>query len=135
MSMEKDEQTRIEITTENLKDYLPKGWFVINEKQSAGLLAELQKELPIGHLLYGKSLKVIADRDEATDDILCQDENNLKRFIVIHLTWSGKTEKSITCPYVECDGSFNDFLEYEISMSSSTKTRQAIQAIYLKINQ
>ena len=30
MSMEKDEQTRIEITTENLKDYLPKGWFVIN---------------------------------------------------------------------------------------------------------
>ena len=40
---------------------LPKGWFPVNPKQSIGLFEELQRELPQGHILYNKAVKVIAD--------------------------------------------------------------------------
>jgi hypothetical protein len=106
------------VTVKNLNDDLPKGWFITNGKDASALLTELQKELPQGHLLFGQSVKVIANRQGATDDILCQYENDLTHFTVIHLTWSGKTEKSVDLPFVECDGNFNDFIKYENTFSS-----------------
>lgn len=57
---------------------LPEGWFYATPEEQKSLWQELKKELPEGHLLFNKSVQVIAHRDGATDDILCQhlDEPN-----------------------------------------------------------
>ena len=100
------------MTKEQLLSLLPKGWFVSDTEKAIQLYKELQGELPEGHILYKKEVFVLAHR-EGTDDILCQHKDDKTHFTVIHLTWSGKEEVDTKHPYVECDGSFNDFLEYE----------------------
>ena len=90
---------------------LPQGWFPSNLTKAMQLYKELQRELSNGHILYEKAVKVIAHREDS-DDILCQHENNKTRFTVIHLTWSGKEEDK-KYPFVEFDGDFNDFLNYD----------------------
>ncbi len=95
-------------------DYkLPAGWFPVDEEDSVRLHAELQRELPAGHILYRKAVTVVADRDGATDDILCRHDDDPSRFTVVHLTWSGTAEYGTDYPSVECDGDFDTFLEYE----------------------
>jgi len=97
---------------ETKEQLLPKGWFVSDAEKAIQFYNELQRELPKGHILYRKEVCVIAHRG-ATDDILCQHKDDKTHFTVIHLTWSGKEEKGTDYPYVEYDGNFNDFLEYE----------------------
>ena len=101
------------INDKNIMLDLPKGWLPPNSEKAVQLYKELQKELPDGHILYNKAVTVVAHR-EGTDDILCQYKDDETHFTVIHLTWSGKKEVDKGYPYVECDGSFNDFLEYDI---------------------
>ena len=96
------------------QEHLPLGWYLSDSKKAMGLHKELQKELPAEHLLYNKDVNVIAHR-EGTDDILCQHKDDVAHFTVIHLTWYGKEEIDRDHPYVECDGNFNDFLNYEKS--------------------
>ena len=93
-------------------DQLPDGWFASPQDHAESLVAELARELPTGHLLDGVAVSVVAHRD-GTDDILCWHHNDLARFTVIHLSWLGRTEINSQHPTVECDGSFDDFLEYE----------------------
>ena len=97
------------------KEILPEGWYYATSEESKSLWEELQKELPPGHLLFEKPVKVIAHRDGATDDILCQHLNEMNRYTVIHLTWSMSREIDEGYPAVEVDGSFADFLDYEES--------------------
>ena len=91
---------------------LPEGWYtsVGDEKEYRTL--ELNRELPKGHLLFGKKVEVVAHR-EGTDDILCRHHDEAHRFTVIHLSWIGKTEINAQHPWVEVDGTWNDFLDYE----------------------
>jgi hypothetical protein len=95
-------------------DKLPKGWFPTDPKRAETFQAELQRELPNGHLLKGRTVLILAHR-EGTDDILCQHIDEPDRFIVVHLSWIGKTEINAQHPFVEVDGSFDDFLAYESS--------------------
>ncbi len=97
----------------SLQDSLPEGWYEATPQESDHYYNELQIELSEGHLLYSCDVSVVAHRDGATDDILCQYENELDRFIVIHLTWKQGEETSPHFPSVEVDGTFADFLEYE----------------------
>ena len=97
------------------KKALPEGWYYATSEESKALWIELQKELPPGHLLFEKPIKVIAHRDEATDDILCEHIDKTHHYTVIHLTWSMSREVDERHPTVEMDGSFEDFLEYEKS--------------------
>lgn len=103
----------------NLPGTLPEGWFSSSREESANLHRELLRELPSGHLLYGKAVKVVAHR-KGSDDILCRHEDNGKRFTVIHLTWSGREEWDENHPYVERDGGFDDFLDYEREFLNKT---------------
>jgi hypothetical protein len=96
-------------------DRLPEGWFVSDPETSADMEQELVRELPPGHLLDGKAVRVVAHR-MGTDDILCQHLADPLRFTVIHLTWIGRTEIDHQHPCVEADGSFEDFLAYERMM-------------------
>ena len=78
----------------------PKGVFVykepwsdISEYPSSHKLAlenQLTAEIGIGHILSNKMIDVIAKREDC-DDILVTAE---KRYFVVHLTWTGKTEKT-----------------------------------------
>lgn len=95
------------------KTSLPEGWFYATPEEQKSLWKELKKELPAGHLLFNKSVQVIAHRDGATDDILCQHLDEPNRYTVVHLTWSMKREIDARYPPVEVDGSFADFIAYE----------------------
>lgn len=97
---------------------LPEGWFRSEGEVAVALHAELQRELPPGHLLFEKAVAVIAHR-EGTDDILCRDVTNPSRFTVVHLSWSGREEINSLHPIVEVDGEFKDFLEYDASCGMS----------------
>ncbi len=96
-----------------MKKTLPAGWFPASEAESKALYAELQKELPCGHLLFGVDVEVIGHRDGATDDVLVRHVNQANRYTVVHLTWSGQQEGDPSHPWVEMDGSWEDFLAYE----------------------
>jgi hypothetical protein len=87
------------------------GWFVSSPETAASMERELLAELCEGHLLKDRTVKIIANR-HGTDDVLCWHVNEPDRFTVIHLTWSGAEEVN-DHPWVEADGSFDDFLAYE----------------------
>ncbi len=93
---------------------LPEGWFPSSSDIANTIHTELIKELPPGHILFQVKVKVVAHRD-GTDDILCQHLENKGRYTVVHLSWLGRREINSEHPYVEMDGSFEDFLEYEKS--------------------
>jgi hypothetical protein len=95
------------------QENLPEGWFIAEADESARLHNELQRELPTGHVLKGVPVLVVAHRDCATDDVLCQHQNNVLRFTVVHLTWKMSEEISPKFPLVTVDGCFEDFLKYE----------------------
>ena len=73
--------------------------------------------MPDGHFLEGVTVSVVAHRD-STDDILCWHRDDTSRFTVVHLSWRGRTEIDSKYPAVECDGSFDDFLDYERRFSA-----------------
>jgi hypothetical protein len=98
---------------EILPESLPERWFFASPEESAFLWNELQKELPIGHILFHIPLKIIATQNYVTDNILCKHLSEPDRYTVVHLTWSTKTETNEKFPTVEVDGSFEDFLNYE----------------------
>ena len=95
-----------------LSEDLPEGWYCSDEKTAQELYAELMRELPPGHTLFGVPVEVVAHR-QGTDDILCRHRANPTRFTVIHLSWIGKQEIDSKHPHVENDGDFASFLQYE----------------------
>jgi hypothetical protein len=92
---------------------LPEGWYYPDPDDTQQLLAELQRELPSGHLLYNIAVEVFAWREHATDDVLFRHRHQPERFTVIHLSWSGRTEINAQHPTVEFDGLFTEFLAQE----------------------
>lgn len=91
---------------------LPEWYYYPDAKEAAHLDAELQRELPEGHLLFGVPIEPFAARD-GTDDVLFRHRDEPTRFTVIHLTWIGKTEINAEHPTVEFDGTFEGFLAHE----------------------
>ncbi len=90
---------------------LPAGWFPSDELQARSFHAELVREVPPGHLLRGRRVEVVAHRS-ATDDVLCRHLEEPGRFTVVHLSWRGREEVDERYPFVELDGSFEDFLAH-----------------------
>ena len=65
-----------------------------------GLARELKLEVGSGHPLYSKSIRALAvarDRDDVLFEI---GEGVGIQWAVVHLTWSGKTESSPSCPRI-----------------------------------
>lgn len=82
---------------------LPAGWHYPTEEEARGLHAELQREVPPGHLLFEVPVEVFAYRRDC-DDVLFRHQNQPERFTVIHLTWIRKREINAEHPTVCCDG-------------------------------
>jgi hypothetical protein len=91
---------------------LPQGWFWPDTDETHSLHAELQRELPPGHILYGVPVITFATR-RGIDDVLFRHRDEPDRFTVIHLSWLGRTEINAEHPTVEFDGSFSEFLAEE----------------------
>lgn len=89
---------------------LPEGWEYPDAEEAAGLYAELQRELPQGHLLYGVEVETFAAA-VGNDDTLFRHINGPERFTVVHLTWLGKTEINARHPTIDFDGTYVEFLE------------------------
>ena len=100
-------------TTPTFHPSLPAGWFYPDAEEARRLLAELQRELPPGHLLDGVPVDVFAWRQGATDDVLFRHCDMPERFTVVHLSWLGRSEVDAQHPTVEFDGSFAEFLAEE----------------------
>jgi hypothetical protein len=91
---------------------LPLGWEYPDSDWAASLDAELQRELPPGHPLYGCRVEVFAAR-EGDDDTLLRHLDDPGRFTVVHLTWLGREEINAQHPWVEFDGTLAEFLDRE----------------------
>jgi hypothetical protein len=91
---------------------LPLGWMYPDPDWADSLHAELLRELPPGHLLFGRRGKLIATRG-GTDDVLFQHSDEPGRFTVVHLTWLGRQEIDAQHPWVEFDGDFAGFVAWE----------------------
>lgn len=64
---------------------LPEPW----QWTMVDLTPQLQKELPLGHVLYGKSVKTLARRNDS-DDVLFEIIETPCRYAIVHLTWSNR---------------------------------------------
>ena len=92
---------------------LPGGWYWSDQERSEKLEAELRTEMIPEHVVYAKNIKVIADGDGATDDILCKHVDEEDLYTVVHLTWRMKPEINSSHPSIVVHGTFEDFLNHE----------------------
>jgi hypothetical protein len=88
------------------------GWRYPDSAAAQGLHAELQRELPPGHLLFERAVEVVAYREDQ-DDVLLRHVNEPDRFTVIHLTWGRMREIDAEHPSVCFDGTFEEFFAAE----------------------
>jgi hypothetical protein len=92
---------------------LPEGWVRTSGDRARRLVEELQRELPPGHALSHVPIETFADRDGASDDVLFRRVDNPARFVVVHLTWRGRTEIDPRWPCVVFEGTFEEFVDYD----------------------
>src|SRR5438552_13066186 len=88
------------------------GWYYPEPAAAQSLHAELQRELPPGHLLFGRAVETVAFRQDQ-DDVLFRHLDLSDRFTVIHLTWIRKREIDARHPSVCFDGTFDEFVAGE----------------------
>lgn len=88
---------------------LPAGWISVDSSEERRvLLAELRRELPVGHCLEGLSLQALG-QSEKNDDVLFVHRGASERVYVVHLTW--KTETHPDWPHTSTFASLKDFLD------------------------
>jgi hypothetical protein len=92
---------------------LPEGWYYPDSTMAQSLYAELQRELPPGHLPVGCEVETFAWRRGATDDVLFRHTREPQKFTMIHLTWLGRTEINAKHPTVGFDGTLEGFVAEE----------------------
>jgi hypothetical protein len=78
--------------------------------QPEPLIRELEKEVSDGHILFGKKVEIVARRRD-TDDVLLRLSDNSGCYAVVHLTWSGKKERSPKWPITTVFSSWEEFVD------------------------
>ncbi len=91
---------------------LPEGYVYPDATEAAHFHAELLRELPSNHPLFGVPLQTFA-ACEGSDDTLFQYRGNSQRFVLVHLTWLGRTEINEDHPGILFTGTFAEFLQRE----------------------
>ena len=74
---------------EVLKSFMNDQWWLISKRMSESLNKELEKELSLKHILYGKEAVAVARRED-NDDVIFWIKY-LNKFAVVHLTYSKET--------------------------------------------
>jgi hypothetical protein len=70
------------------------------------LEAELRRECPDGHVLFGLQVKFIAGRQDCDDFLVSLGDG---RVAIVHLTWSAET--NLLYPHTEIYADLNDWAE------------------------
>jgi hypothetical protein len=91
---------------------LPLGWEYPEPDEAAARHAELKRELPSGHILFGIPVETFASRI-GDDDTLFRHLGDPDRFTLVHLTWLGREEINAEHPSVDFDGTLAEFLTRE----------------------
>jgi hypothetical protein len=66
-------------------------WWPVSAEQDAATVAELRREMPTGHILYGRTVQTVGHRQDC-DDILFYLGDSAPRFAVVHLTYAQETK-------------------------------------------
>lgn len=82
---------------------LPEPWYL----SSVDLTEQLFREISKNHILFAKSLKTIARRQDK-DDVLFQIENDQFKYVVEHLTWSKTQQPDKRWPTAKLYKDWND---------------------------
>jgi len=65
-------------------------WWPVPPEQDAGTVAELHREMPAGHVLFGRSVLAVGRRQDC-DDVLFYLGDTTPQFAVVHLTYARET--------------------------------------------
>jgi hypothetical protein len=84
-------------------------WKPVNEFGEA-LVAELQREISEGHILCGVSILAVVRRAD-NDDVLFVTNDPSKPLAVVHLTWTGKSERAPYWPRTTIYEGWQDWIE------------------------
>ena len=95
-----------------VRPLLPAGYFYPDAEAAARLHAELLRELPSDHPLFGVPLETFAAR-EGNDNTLFRYRGNPRLFALVHLTGLGATEINEHHPEIVFNGTFEAFVERE----------------------
>ena len=87
---------------------LPQGWIPASGESATKLVAELHRELPASHQLYGRQVHAVARRQDR-DDVLFRSLSDDGPVFCVHLTWSVETDPK--WPWTETYDGYDDFLE------------------------
>jgi hypothetical protein len=82
-------------------------WTAVGEFAS-NLVAELEREVIEGHVLFGKDVVAIAQRTDS-DDVLFRMEDG-SGYAVVHLTWNGEPEHSSKWPEAKLFSTLDEWL-------------------------
>jgi hypothetical protein len=85
-------------------------WLAPWEPASSGLEAELEKEISPVHPLFGRKAIAVGRRGDC-DDVLFFLPDHTFPLAVVHLTWSGRREKSAAWPHTTFYASLDDWVE------------------------
>ena len=94
----------------NLDDFTDLQWLEPWGPTSAGLEAELARELGPTHPLFGRKAISVGRRADC-DDVLFFLPDNPLPLAVVHLTWTGRREKKPEWPHTTFYASVEDWVE------------------------
>jgi hypothetical protein len=77
-----------------------------------GLVLELTREVGPDHPLYSKPVKPLALASDRDDVLFEVTEGTMRRYAVVHLTWSGRMERTSTWPETQFFDSLTQWLEW-----------------------
>jgi hypothetical protein len=86
-----------------------KPWEQLQESGEA-LVKELQNKLPRDHALHGVSVVALAHRIDC-DDVLFATGDPSRPLAVVHLTWTGRTERDARWPETILFRDWQDWVE------------------------
>lgn len=106
-------------------DELPVDWVRWDDYEPESLLAELHRELPQGHKLYGVPVKPYAAL-RADDSVAFLHCDEPERITVVHLTWCGCTEINADFPSVEFEGTRQEFFDFYTRQHQESKAHHQL---------
>ena len=62
-------------------------WWPVPSEHDARTVAELQREIPAGHVLFGRTFQTVGRRQD-NDDVLFYLGESAPQFAVVHLTYA-----------------------------------------------
>lgn len=83
-------------------------WVAVGQ-YAENLVKELERELTDQHVLWGKSVRPVAQRTDS-DDVLFELDGEPSTYAVVHLTWSGEPEDNYRWPDTKLFSSLDEWI-------------------------